>query len=339
MKTWSRCLIVGSIVQIAALLAGCNQNSAATTRPPAIVQSSASNAPPATPGQPQAGQEMFPTPEMAAATLKDAVLTHDRQELLAIFGQAGQDLIFTGDRVQQDNELDRFGDHLMEYASVQSNGANQAVLHVGKYDWPFPIPIVKNGDDWFFDTATGEQELLDRRIGEDELNAIGVCRVYVLAQREYASRPRMPDGVLQYAQHIMSQPGMKDGLYWPAGPGEALSPFGPLVAQAQEQNYAAGQTARGTGPHPYKGYIFHILKAQGPAAPGGAMDYVVNGRMTRGFAMVAYPSDYGSSGIMTFIVGPQGIVYQKDLGSSTAEIARAMTAFNPDATWSVVKGD
>jgi hypothetical protein len=197
-----------------------------------------------------------------------------------------------------------------------------------------PIPIVKKDGTWFFDTLAGKEEILNRRIGEDEATAIGVCRTYVLAQREYASEDRDGSGVLKFAQRIKSTPGTKDGLYWPAGPGEVQSPLGPLVAEARAEGYG-GKTAEGQ-PQPFHGYRFKVLTAQGPAAPGGAYDYVINGNLIAGFALVAYPAHWGESGVMTFIVNQWGRVYQCNLGEDSAKAAGEMALFDPDPSWTPV---
>ncbi|TMB51697.1 MAG: DUF2950 domain-containing protein [Deltaproteobacteria bacterium] len=199
-----------------------------------------------------------------------------------------------------------------------------AILHVGRDDWPFPIPIVRDADGWRFDTAAGKEELLNRRIGRNELTAIEVCRAYVGAQIEFARRFHT------YAQSFRSTPGKRDGLYWEATDHD-VSPLGPLVAAATAEDYRHGEA--GQAPAPYHGYFFRILTAQGAHAPDGARDYVKDGRMTGGFALVAWPADHGSSGIMTLIVGEQGVVFQKDLGEGTGEAAKAITAYDPDESW------
>ncbi|HWE95292.1 MAG TPA: DUF2950 domain-containing protein [Tepidisphaeraceae bacterium] len=287
-------------------------------------------------GVPQPGQRMFSSPEEAAAVFKDAVAAKDRRTLVAIFGNDGQQLVFSGDRVQENNDLDAFARRMGEYLHVDRPTENDAVLRVGRENWPFPIPVVKSNDGWFFDTAAGREELLNRHIGENEFNAIAVCRAFVAAEKEYASRDRTGEGVPQYAQHFMSQPGKKDGLYWEVAPGQDLSPMGPLIAEARSEGYPTSRPADHK-PHPYKGYLFHILKAQGPAAPGGAMSYVADGKMTKGFAMVASPNKYGASGIMTFIVAKDGKVSEKNLGENTREAVSAMNEYNPDQTWTEVK--
>lgn len=287
-------------------------------------------------GAPQPGQRLFNSPEEAAGVFKDAVAAKDRRTLVALFGNEGKQLVFSGDRVQENNDLEAFARRMNEYLHVDEPSGTRATLHVGKENWPFPIPLVKTGNQWFFDTVAGRDELLNRRIGEDELNAIAVCRAFVAAENEYAKKDRTGEGVVQYAQHFMSRPGKHDGLYWEVGPGEELSPMGPLVAEARMEGYPTSQPTNGRQ-RPYRGYLFHILKAQGDSAPGGRMSYVVDGKMTKGFAMVASPSKYGASGVMTFIVGKDGKVYQKDLGQDTRRIVNAMTEYDPDPSWTEVR--
>ena len=208
-------------------------------------------------------------------------------------------------------------------------GGGKVVLVVGRQDFPFPIPIVPDGPSWRFDTAAGKEEIVNRRIGQNELNTIQVCLAYVDAQREYYARDPDGDALLQYAQKFASSPGKRDGLYWPTNPGEPPSPLGPFVARAQGR----GLTKRSANPVAYWGYYYRILTAQGKDAPGGAYDYLAHGKMIGGFALVAYPAQYGVSGVMTFIVNQDGVVYQKNLGPNSAAIARAMKSFNPDSTW------
>jgi Protein of unknown function (DUF2950) len=207
--------------------------------------------------------------------------------------------------------------------------ADKAVLVIGNEEWPFPIPLVRKDDSWQFDTAAGREEILARRIGRNELNTIEACLAFVDAQQEYAEKGIGGNGV--YAQRIVSQPGKKDGLYWPAASGEDESPLGDLAASAAAEGYRAGQQRM-----PYHGYYYRVLTRQGPSALGGAIDYVVRGKMIGGFALVAYPAEYGNSGVMTFVVNHQGVVFQKDLGLSTARVSGAMTTFNPDQSWSRV---
>jgi hypothetical protein len=208
------------------------------------------------------------------------------------------------------------------------------VLQIGAEEWPFPIPIVKRGEKWSFDTGKGKEELINRRIGRNELNTIQTCLAYVDAQREYVVKDRDGDGLFEYAQKLRSDPGKKNGLYWEAKTSEGQSPLGPLFAAAQEKGYSK---AAGGKPVPYHGYYYRILTAQGKSAPDGAYDYLVRGNMIGGFALVAYPAKYGASGIMTFIVNHDGVVYQKDLGKKTEKAAQAMKVFNPDSTWKKVE--
>jgi hypothetical protein len=202
---------------------------------------------------------------------------------------------------------------------------------VGSEDWPFPIPLVKKDEYWFFDTMAGKEEILNRRIGRNELNAIQVCLAYVDAQREYVLKDRDGNKLLEYAQKFISSKGKKNGLYWEVKEGEKLSPLGPLVAKAAKEGYIGRKPV---GKHtPYHGYYYKILKAQGKNAPGGEYDYIVKEKMIGGFASVAYPAEYGNSGVMTFIVNHDGVVYEKDLGKETEKIATAMKKFDPDKTW------
>ena len=205
------------------------------------------------------------------------------------------------------------------------------ILIIGRNDWPFPIPIIKQGQQWIFDTASGKEEILDRRIGRNELYTIQVMLAVVDAQREYAMKDRDGDGLLEYAQKFMSDPDKKNGLYWPAKEGEDPSPLGLLAAKAKREGYSKAQDPE--EPQPYHGYFYRILTSQGPNAAGGAFDYIVKGKMIGGFAVVAYPADYGNSGVMTFIVNHDDVVYQKDLGEDTEKEAQAIKLFDPDKTW------
>ena len=281
-----------------------------------------------------AQQTMFASPEEAAKALVDAAAKGDTDALVAIFGPDGQDLVTSGDAVADKNARDSFVASTKQAMRLEKVGDDKVILNIGRDDWPLPIPIVKGATGWYFDTAAGHEEIINRRIGRNELGAIDVARAYVAAQREYASVVRDGSGLVKFAQKIASSPDKKDGLYWPAVEGGDLSPFGPLVAGAVAEGYSTKQTG---APAPYHGYFSKVLKAQGKSAPGGAYDYVINGNMIAGFALVAYPADYGSSGVMTFIVNQQGVVYQKDLGEQTAEIAGAMTRYDPDATWRKVE--
>ena len=279
----------------------------------------------------EAAQRSFATPEEATAALVDALKGGNRKALLEILGPQGAPLVSSGDPVADRNGRERF---VAEYDRVHrlEGGGGKVVLYVGEDAFPFPIPLVPDGPVWRFDTRAGREEILNRRIGRNELNTIQVCLAYVDAQREYYSEDRNADGLREYAQHIASTPGKRDGLFWETKPGERPSPLGPLVATARAEGYEA---ARGRGA-PYHGYYYRTLTAQGPAAPGGAYEYLAHGRMIGGFALVAFPAQYGVSGIMTFVVNQDGVVYQKDLGRNTGAIARAMKQFNPDSTWTKI---
>jgi hypothetical protein len=294
-------------------------------------------------------QKTFSTPEEAAQALAAAAKADDDEQLLAVLGPQGKQLIFSGDEVEDKAGLDRFTRSYDENNQVVRKGDDTAVLEVGKDEWPMPIPIVKTrGGEWRFDTRQGKEEILNRRIGRNELSAIQVCLAFVDAQREYASKDRNGDGVLEYAQKFSSDRGQKNGLYWETKEGEEQSPLGPLVGEARKEGY----TKRDEGqPTPYHGYFYKILKAQGKNAPRGAYKYVQNGRMVGGFAMVAYPAEYGmggfamvaypaeygTSGIMTFVVSQDGVVYEINMGKKAASTARAMTSFDPDKQWNKVK--
>jgi Protein of unknown function (DUF2950) len=275
-------------------------------------------------------QRTFPTPEDAWKALLDATAKQDTPAMKAIFGPGCEDLVTSGDPVADKVAQEGFIAAVKEKTTLLKEGKDKVVSIVGNQEWPFPIPIVKAGGAWHFDTAVGMEEIVNRRIGKNELYTIAVCRAYVEAQEEYAKLHKEP----HYAQKLVSDEGMRDGLYWNAKAGEPESPFGPHVAHAVIEGYPkpiAGE------PTPYHGYYFRVLKAQGTSAPGGARSYVKGEHMTLGFALVAYPASYGASGVMTFIVNKQGIVFEKDLGPKTEEIASAMTEYDPDATWEPVK--
>ncbi len=274
----------------------------------------------------------FATPEDAAASLVSAVKALDPEELRSIFGPALAD-IENPDRIQATNDFLAFGEALGESSHITHTSDTKCILEVGTNSWPFPIPIVRREGRWLFDTAAGKEELLNRRIGKNELATLQVVRAYVEAQREYASRDRDGDQVLEYAQKLNSSPEKEDGLYWPPGPDGEASPLGPLVAYAQGEGYALESKGDDEVPAPFHGYFYKILTRQGRHAPGGKYDYIINGNMIGGFALVAWPARFGDSGIMTFIVNQQGVVYQKDLGAKTSKLAAGMKAYDPDATW------
>lgn len=287
---------------------------------------------------PTTGHQRFDSPEGAAAALIGATRDHDTPRLEQILGPGSENVISSGDPILDKADRDRFIHACDEKYRVEIQEPGKAVLLVGPEEWPFPIPIVAEGGMWYFDTQSGTEEILNRRIGQNELKAIDTLNAYVDAQREYAAKDRNGDGVMEYAQKIASQPGKRDGLYWQAGPGEEQSPFGPLMADAAQEGYHHMGTPT-VQPRPYHGYFYRILKGQGEHAPGGAYGYVVNGRMLFGFSLLAYPADYGSSGIMTFMVNQSGIVYEKDLGQDTGKIAGALEFYDPDQAWHKVDSD
>jgi len=283
-----------------------------------------------------AKQLHFDSPQQAVEALAAAVGADDAPaRLMRVLGPSSGDLVSSGDAVADRRGRQRFLKVYGKAHKIAMDGDDRAVLLVGEKSWPFPFPIVKADTGWRFDTDAGAEEILDRRIGRNELDAIEVCRAHVDAQREYASVDRNGDGVLEYATRFRSTPGLHDGLYWPAGDGEPPSPMGPLMADAQAQGYWLAEDG-GPRSEPYHGYYYRILMAQGANAPGGAYDYLVRDRMIGGYALVAFPAKYGASGIMTFIVNNDGVVYQKDLGPDTTKIATAMTEFDPDTTWQAV---
>jgi len=276
-----------------------------------------------------ARQKSFPTPEQGVQALIEAVQRHDQTTLLEILGPEAKSLVSTGDPVSDQASSERFVKAYEEAHTLVQSGDTKVVLQIGKDEWPFPIPFIKDSTGWCFDTQEGKEELLNRRIGRNELDVIQVCLAYVDAQREYYLRTPLNAALLQYAPKFISTKGKRDGLYWDTPANEPPSPLGPLVARARGEGYkrAAGK------PVPYHGYYYKMLASQGPDAPGGAYDYVVRGKMIGGFALVAYPAQYGSSGIMTFIVNHDGVVYEKDVGPNTTATAQSMTKFNPDKTW------
>ena len=282
-----------------------------------------------------ANQKTFSSPEEAVKALAEAVKGNETKELLAIFGPSGRELIFSGDEVADKTGRERFIKAYEEMNKLVNENDMRVILHVGDGDWPFPVPIIKKGDYWIFDTMAGKGEILNRRIGRNELNAIQVCLAYVDAQREYVLKNREGDKLPEYAQKFVSDKGKKNGLYWEAKEGEPQSPLGPLMAKATKEGYTGKKS--GGKRSPYHGYYYKILKAQGKTAQGGECDYVVNGKMIGGFALIAYPGEYGNSGIMTFIVNQDGVVYEKDLGKETEKIATAMKKFDPGKTWKNVE--
>jgi hypothetical protein len=277
----------------------------------------------------------FTSAEEAVEAMMDAVSNDDTKALLAIFGSEGKKVISSGDKVADKAGRERFVQAYQEMNKLVKETDEKATLLVGREEWPFPIPIVKVGETWRFDSVEGKEELFNRRIGRNELNTIQVCLAYVDAQREFALKDRDGDGLMEYAQKFVSTKGKKDGLYWKTEEGEEQSPLGSLAAKATKEGYTSGKS--GEEPQPYWGYYYKILKAQGENAPGGAYDYVVNGKMIGGFALVAFPAEYGNAGIMTFMVNHDGVVYQQNLGEDTEKISNKMKQFDPDETWEEVK--
>jgi hypothetical protein len=274
----------------------------------------------------------FASPEEAVGALATAVNHRDTNALATIFGPAVAELR-SPDPVQAQNEITEFAERLNASNHIERPDPGRCILEIGGDRWPFAVPLVQKGGSWYFDTQAGKQELIDRRIGRDELEALKSVRAYAEAQRDYASKARDGSQVLKYAQKLISTPGTKDGLYWPPDP-EGDSPLGPLFAEAQNQGYLK-QPRNTDGPQPFHGYFFKILTQQGRHAPGGAYSYIINGNMIGGFALVAWPADYGDSGIMTFIINQQGKVYQKDLGPNTGALVQKMRAYDPDPSWAV----
>jgi hypothetical protein len=274
-------------------------------------------------------QKGFDTAQQAADALLKAAEAGSVAELQELFGPEGKDIVSSGDPVQDKNHLAAYVALAKQKQTVETDPKNaaRATLVVGAADWPLPVPVVKRKGKWYFDAATGRKEIVDRRVGANELDAIQVCRGFVEAQREYASLARDSTGINQYAQKLISSPGKQDGLYWQNSDGSAGGPISEVVARAIQEGYSPGF---GGG---YHGYYFKVLKGQGPAAPLGELDYVIKGIMIGGFALIAAPAEYRVSGVKTFIVSNDGIVYEKDLGPDTLNIAKGIERYNPDKTW------
>jgi hypothetical protein len=291
---------------------------------------------------PSRNQATFSSPEEAMQAMISAAKTKDHAAIAKILGPENEQ-VYSGDPVEDDKDLAGFADAAGESASLRKDDENKYTILVGKDKWPAPIPIVKQGNEWVFDTKAGLDEILNRRIGENELSAITTCRTYVLAQWEYfteADNTNHP-GLNVYAQKFMSSPGMHDGLYWDTSEGEKSSPLGKLVADARAEGYTPGSHAmdESGAKHvrsPYHGYFFKILNRQGAHVPGGKFNYIINGNMIAGYALIAYPAKWGNSGVMTFIVNQQGRVYEKNLGLDTEKIASGITEYDPDRTWKLV---
>ena len=280
----------------------------------------------------QTGPQTFSSLGDAGTALENAAKTQDQNALQKIFGPGSSNVLFSGDATEDKVALGGFAQAYQVMNRWKKLGDGSELLLVGADNQAFPIPLMKNANgQWYFDTAAGKEEILSRRIGYDEITAIGVCDALASAQSQYFSQRH--GGVKQYAQKFISDNGQANGLYWPEANGVPRSPLGPLVAYATSEGYKADP-----GRHqPFNGYYFAMLSGRGPNATGGQKNYISNGKMTGGFAAIAYPAAYGDSGIMTFLVNQNGLILQKDLGSSTTQIASAMTDFNPDGTWTVVQ--
>ena len=275
-------------------------------------------------------QMRFGTPEAAVEVLLTALKNNDDGALSALFGAEYADRLLSKDKVAARESRERFYQQAQKALTVRKDTADLAVLVIGPDAWPFPIPLVRSGTDWRFHTAAGFEEIINRRVGADELNAIAACRSYLAAQRQFAGKIRDASGVRKFAQRLLSAAGKQDGLYWdPAVAGGEESPFGPLMAEYTKSGRKIGA--------PYQGYYFRILTRQGGHVPGGRYSYVINGNMIAGFALVAFPAEYGNTGVMTFLVSHHGKVYQKDLGPRTAALVKAMQEYNPDKTWTEAK--
>lgn len=279
-------------------------------------------------------QQSFSTPESAVDTLLEAVETNDLKKLSFIFGPGSDDIVESGDPIADQNRRKQFVKHFKQKNRLEKIEEDRMILHVGEEDWPFPIPLVKTGTGWQFNTEEGREEIIVRRIGRNELITIQVSLAYVDAQLEYAMMDHDGDGIMEYARQFGSDPGKQNGLYWPDTEGMPESPLGPLVVVAESKGYDLFEDSE--GPDPFYGYYYRIVEAQGKNAMGGAYEYVINDKMIGGFALIAYPAYYGISGVMTFMVNHDGVVYQKDLGGQTEEMANEIKVFDPDETWSKV---
>jgi len=281
-------------------------------------------------------QATFNSPDAAAESLAGALRKNDSAALKKVFGPESSEILSSGDPVADKAEAARFIEAYDQSHRLELQGGVEHVLIVGKQNWPFPVPIVQNDNGkYLFDTEAGKDEILNRRIGRNELDSVQVCLAIVDAEREYVALRPMGGDVPIYASKLVSSAGKKDGLYWPAVEGGPESPLGELVAEAAAEGYR--QRKEGEAPKPYHGYRYRLLTSQGPAAKGGAMDYIVKGQLIGGFAVIAYPAQYGNSGIMSFITNHDGVVYQRDLGPETEKVAQALASFDPTPQWTPVK--
>jgi hypothetical protein len=273
----------------------------------------------------QPGQKTFSSPEDASNALVTAAQNNDEKTMLDILGPNGKQIVSSGDDAEDAQSRASFVSRYQQMHRLVKEPDGTTILYIGAENWPTSIPLVNQGNAWYFDTEAGKKEILYRRVGRNEISTISVCQELVAAQKEYYSTQHN-----EYAQEIFSDEGQHNGLYWKAAEGEPQSPIGPLVASAVARGYAKSQNG---APTPYRGYYYLILTRQGKNGPGGAKSYIVNGKMTEGFAFVAYPAEYRSSGVMTFIVNEDGVVYQKDLGKKTDVLAKAMKEYNPNSSW------
>jgi hypothetical protein len=276
------------------------------------------------------GQKTFSTPGEASEALISALTNEDQDALLKILGPDSKEILSSGDETEDKDNRDQFVQRYRQMHRLVNEPDGTTTLYIGAENWPAPIPLVHKGTTWYFDTEAGKQEILYRRIGENELTVMHVCQELVDAQKEYYSQPHDGDSEGQYAQRILSQPGKHNGLYWETPSGETESPLGPLVASAETEGYTENANQQ---PQPFHGYYFRVLKGHGPAKPGNVRSYLVDGKMTRGFAFVAYPAEYRSSGVMTFLVDQDGVVYEKNLGPRTAEIAKSLARYERNGSW------
>lgn len=325
--TFSKMIMLGGVMLITVFLA-TNTSAAPGKKDPAAKQADAQ-------GTPQPGQKQFDTPKQAADALIQVATNLDVAAAKEILGPDGEDLVASEDPVMDKKSATAFADKAKEKMSVQTDkkNPNQALLVVGNDNFPLPIPIVKQNGKWFFDTKVGREEILNRRVGANELNAIEICRGFVEAQHEYAMDKHDGSKVNQYAQNVLSDPGKHNGLAWQNSDGTWGGPVGEEVAKALQEGY---KVERGT---PYHGYFFKVLKGQGPEAPGGEIDFMVGGAMIGGFGLAAAPAEYKVTGVMTFMVGPDGVVYEKDLGPDTLKTFQSMDKYNPDKSWNVTEDD
>lgn len=277
-------------------------------------------------------QKLFSTPDEAAEALVSAARADDLKSMLAILGPGSKELISSGDSVADNAGRDKFVASYQQKHSLEAKTAGSMILHTGNDDWPMPVLIVKKKSGWGFDIGKGKKEILNRRIGRNELQVINVIDAYVDAQHEYASRDCRGRGRVEFAQRLISTPGNRDGLYWDSKEGEQQSPLGPLIASAAREGYGNESYLS-----PFHGYYFKILKGQGTHAKGGSYSYLVKDKMILGFALVAYPAEHRNSGVMTFLVNQEGTIFEKDLGKNTRRLAEAMTEYNPDSSWKKVK--